>query len=39
MSTFWILVGLVIPITIFVLGIVYLAKAIKKNDKGKWFDL
>ena len=39
MDTIWILVGLAVHAIIFVLGIVYLARAIKKNDNGKWFDL
>lgn len=39
MDVIWILAGLVIPIAIFVLGIVYLVKVIKKNDNGKWIDL
>jgi len=39
MNTFWILAGLAIHATIFVLGIAYLARIIKKNDNDKWFDL
>jgi hypothetical protein len=39
MGTIWILVGLAVHTIIFVLGIAYLARAIKKNDNDKWFDL
>ena len=39
MSTIWILAGLAVHAIIFVLGIAYLARAIKKNDNDKWFDL
>jgi len=39
MDTIWILAGLAVHAIIFVLGIVYLARVIKKNDNGKWFDL
>jgi len=39
MSTFRILAGLAFHATIFVLGIVYLVKVIKKNDNDKWFNL
>ena len=39
MDTIWILVGLAVHAIIFVLGISYLARAIKKNDNDKWFDL
>ena len=39
MNEFLILVGLAVHASIFVLGIAYLARLIKKNDNGKWFDL
>lgn len=39
MDLIWILVGLAVHAIIFVLGIVYLAKVIKKHDKDKFFDL
>ncbi len=39
MDIIWILAGLAVHAIIFVLGIAYLAGAIKKNDNGKWFDL
>lgn len=39
MDTIWILAGLTVHTIIFVLGIAYLARAIKKNDNGKWFNL
>lgn len=39
MDTILILAGLAVHAIIFVLGIAYLARAIKKNDNGKWFDL
>lgn len=39
MNEIWILVGLAVHAIIFVLGIAYLARAIKKNDNNKWFDL
>ena len=39
MNEIWILAGLAVQAIIFVLGIAYLARAIKKNDNGKWFDL
>jgi len=39
MSTFWTLAGLAVHAIIFVLGIAYLARAMKKNDNGNWFDL
>ena len=39
MDAIWILVGLAVHAIIFVLGIAYLARAMKKNDNGKWFDL
>lgn len=39
MGTIWILAGLVVHAIIFVLGIAYLARVIKKNDNDKWFDL
>lgn len=39
MNEIWILAGLAVHAIIFVLGIAYLARAIKKNDNSKWFDL
>ena len=39
MNEIWILAGLAVHAIIFVLGIAYLARAIKKNDNDKWFDL
>jgi hypothetical protein len=39
MGTIWILVGLAVHAIIFVLGIAYLARAIKKNDNDKWTGL
>lgn len=39
MDIIWILAGLAVHAIIFVLGIAYLARAIKKNDNGKWFNL
>ena len=39
MDVIWILAGLAVHAIIFVLGIAYLARAIKKNDNGKWFNL
>lgn len=39
MNEIWILSGLAVHAIIFVLGIAYLARVIKKNDNGKWFDL
>ena len=39
MGTIWILVGLAVHTIIFVLGIAYLARAIKKNDNDKWVGL
>ena len=39
MNEIWILAGFAVHAIIFVLGIAYLARAMKKNDNGKWFDL
>ena len=39
MDIICILAGLAVHAIIFVLGIAYLARAIKKNDNDKWFDL
>jgi hypothetical protein len=39
MDTIWILAGLAVHAIIFVLGIAYLARAIKKNDNDKWIGL
>jgi hypothetical protein len=38
MNEIWILAGLAVHAIIFVLGIAYLARAIKKNDNDKWFE-
>lgn len=38
-ASHWILTGLAVHTIIFVLGIAYLARIIKKHDKDKFFDL